>query len=162
MNPENENLTEVNSIPGKTPFLNKKLIFIVVFVLAFLLISFFAMLFLNNNNAPQKPTTKTTPASTISPNGEIELTLEKNKEVQVTGTNLFLTLTDFFIPDSQCADCISSTTIVSREGNEKTTLSYSCGGFAGKCLEDLSSYGYSIKLKVTKNNSAQVQVKKLQ
>ena len=166
MDPENQTLNEdVSPIPEQVysnkNFFNKKNILIITFVLVFILLSVIAINFLlSKKGISQKP--ETTPPITNSPLNEVTLSLEKGKEVQVQGTDLFLTLTEVFIPNPQCFDCVSSTVILARKGNEKTNLSYSCGGFAGKCTEELTSNGYVIKLKDTKNNSAQVLVKKLQ
>src|SRR3989344_5143277 len=74
------------------------------------------------------------------------VTLTKGQEIAIPNSNVKVTLQEKLTPDANCNDCISTTTILVKVGNEVKTLEYTCGGFSGECIVSKEVSGVKIDL----------------
>lgn len=90
-----------------------------------------------------------------------ELVLEKGKEKNVPGTEVFLILVNPLLSESNCYDCPASTVLQARKREKIEEFSFKCGGITGECTELLEIFGYKVRLlEIVNENSIIVRVEK--
>ena len=89
------------------------------------------------------------------------VTLTKGQEIAIPNSNVKVTLQEKFTPDANCNDCISTTTILVKVGNDVKTVEYTCGGFSGECTTSQEVGGVKIDIIDSENkDTIRIKVKK--
>lgn len=95
----------------------------------------------------------TTSGTTISVTDTI--TVSKSPPVTIPQTSLQLFIRDISIPSGQCADCITTVTLVAQQGEDIKVLTFSSGGIAGIVENKQEAFGYVFLLTNLSSASAQ-------